>query len=403
MRCKGCNYELWNLPPGDCPECGKPWRFEDFQFRREFVQFLCPHCDRSYPGAYIASLASPHAFTCTGCQSAIELGQMCARPAEGTDGSQAMQQHFVWSDRRQVGRWRAFWRVIGYSLGTPSRIGNTMTQKRNLRGALWFSFLCLISTSLNCGSGLLVTLLLPNFIVIRSQAPSASAEIFTKVLGVFAFSVAGVLAQQLFFLVWGLITHAVIRITGRSHHALGHTLSATQYCAGTFIICAVPICGFYFPLISLVWMAVAMVSALAALHKISRWRTAFAVLAPPVVMISVSVWFVYSTVVGFWNIYNSRTPMNFPPMPTNSQPIVAPNTPTNTPSSAPPDATEVETDPAATAQTTSQPIDAPTKNPDPVIAAPTPTQSPTQDPAAPNPPKNTSSDSAAILNITHGI
>ena len=138
--------------------------------------------------------------------------------------------------------------------------------------------------------------------------------------------------------------------------------------------------------------------ALAALHKISRWRTAFAVLAPPVVMISVSVWFVYSTVVGFWNIYNSKTPMNFPPMPTNSQPIVAPNTPTTTPSSA---STDV-TDPATTS-TTSQPIDAPTKNPDPVIAAPTSTQSPTQDPAPPNPPKKTSNDSAAILNITHGI
>jgi hypothetical protein len=327
---------------------------------------------------------------------------MCARPAEGTDGSQAMQQEFVWSDRRQVGRWRAFWRVIGYSLGTPSRIGNTMTQKRDLRGALWFSFLCLISTTLNLILFFLIGFLLPTFTGSRGPSPLASATMFTTVLVLLVFSVAVVLAQQLFFLVWGLITHALIRITGRSHHALGHTLSATQYCAGTFIICAVPICGFYFSLISLVWMAVAMVSALAALHKISRWRTAFAVLAPPVVMISVSVWFVYSTVVGFWNIYNSRTPMNFPPMPTNSQPIVAPNTPINTPSSAPTDATEVETDPAATS-TTSQPLDAPTANPDPVIAAPASTQSPTQDPATTNPPKNTSSDSAAILNITHGI
>ena len=207
------------------------------------------------------------------------------------------------------------------------------------------------------------------------------------------------LALQLFLVVWGLITHALIRMTGRTRRPLGHTLSATQYCAGTFIICAIPICGLYFSLISFMWMAVAMVSALAALHKISRWRTAFAVLAPPVVMISVSVWFVYPTVVGFWNNLPSRTPMNFPPIPTNSQPIVAPNTPINTPSSAPTDATEVETDPAATSQL----IDVPIANPDPVIAAPASTQSPTQDPAAPNPPKNTSSDSAAILNITHGI
>ena len=396
MRCRGCNYELWNLPPGDCPECGKAWRFEDFHFRREFVQFLCPHCDCAYPGEYIASLALPYAFTCTGCQSAIELGQMCARPAEGIDGSQAMQLDFVWSDRRQVGRWRAFWRVVGYSLGTPSRIGNTMTQKRGLRGALWFSFLCLNFAGFNWLIFITIAFWLPSF---TGRSQSFRGVEFIAVLVFLAVFVGLVLAQQLFFLVWGLITHALIRMTGRARRAIGHTLSATQFCAGTFIICAIPICGFYFSLISFVWMAVAMVSALAALHKISRWRTAFAVLAPPVVMISVSVWFVYSTVIGFWNIYNSRTPMNFPPMPTNSQPIVAPNTPINPPSSAPTDATEVETDPAATSQL----IDAPTANPDPVSADPTSAPSPTQDPAAPNPPKNTSSDSAAILNITHGI
>ena len=397
MRCRGCNYELWNLPPGDCPECGKAWRFEDFHFRREFVQFLCPHCDCAYPGEYIASLALPYAFTCTGCQSAIELGQMCARPAEGIDGSQAMQLDFVWSDRRQVGRWRAFWRVVGYSLGTPSRIGNTMTQKRGLRGALWFSFLCLNFAGFNWLIFITIAFWLPSF---TGRSQSFRGVEFIAVLVFLAVFVGLVLAQQLFFLVWGLITHALIRITGRARRAIGHTLSATQFCAGTFIICAIPICGFYFSLISFVWMAVAMVSALAALHKISRWRTAFAVLAPPVVMISVSVWFVYPTVVGFWNNLPSRTPMNFPPMPTNSQPILAPNTPIKTPSSAPTDATEVETDPAATS-TTSLPIDAPTANPDPVNANPAPT--PTQDPAAPNPPKNTSSDSAAILNITHGI
>ena len=399
MRCRGCNYELWNLPPGDCPECGKAWRFEDFHFRREFVQFLCPHCDCAYPGEYIASLALPYAFTCTGCQSAIELGQMCARPAEGIDGSQAMQLDFVWSDRRQVGRWRAFWRVVGYSLGTPSRIGNTMTQKRGLRGALWFSFLCLNFAGFNWLIFITIAFWLPSF---TGRSQSFRGVEFIAVLVFLAVFVGLVLAQQLFFLVWGLITHALIRMTGRARRAIGHTLSATHFCAGTFIICAIPICGFYFSLISFVWMAVAMVSALAALHKISRWRTAFAVLAPPVVMISVSVWFVYPTVVGFWNNLPSRTPMNFPPMPTNSQPILAPNTPINTPSSAPTDATEVETDPAATS-TTSLPIDAPTANPDPVIVNPTSAPTPTQDPAAPNPPKNTSSDSAAILNITHGI
>jgi MFS family permease len=326
---------------------------------------------------------------------------MRARPVDGMTSSQAMQQEFVWSDRRQVGRWRAFWRVIGYSLGTPSRIGNTMTQKRDLRGALWFSFLCLISTTLNLILFFLIGFLMAIFGGSRSPAPFASAAMFTTVLGVLAFSVVVVIGQQLLFIAWGLITHALIRITGRSHHALGHTLSATQYCAGTFIVSAIPLCGFYLSLISLVWMAVAMVSALAALHKISRWRTAFAVLAPLVVIVSVSVWFIYAMFVeAFGFINNSTTPMNFPPMPTNSLPIVAPNTPTTTPSSAPTDATEVETDPATTS-TTSQPIDAPTKNSNPVITDPPPT--PTQDPTATIAPKKTSNDSAAILNITHGI
>jgi hypothetical protein len=387
---------LWGLPPGDCPECGKPWRFEDFQFRREFVQFLCPHCDCIYPGEHIASLAPPHEFTCTNCENTIQLNQMCARPVAGTDGSEAMQEEFVWIERRRVGRWRAFWRVVGYSLGAPSRIGNTMTQKRGLRGALWFSFLCLNFASFNWLIFISIALWLPSSIG-QGQSFRIVSEKFITVLIVLAISVGLVLAQQLFFLVWGLITHALIRMNGPSRHTIGHTLSATQYCAGTFIICAVPLCGFYFSLISLVWMAVAMVSALAALHKISRWRSAFAVLAPLVVIGSVLGWFVYAMVVGALGFFNTfRTPMNFPSMPPNSPNIVAPAAP-DASSNTPTDATEVETDPAATFK----PIDAPTAKTYPVISDPAPT--PTQDPAAPNPLKNTSSDSAAILNITHGI
>jgi hypothetical protein len=387
---------LWGLPPGDCPECGKPWRFEDFQFRREFVQFLCPHCDCIYPGEHIASLAPPHEFTCTNCENTIQLNQMCARPVAGTDGSEAMQEEFVWIERRRVGRWRAFWRVVGYSLGAPSRIGNTMTQKRGLRGALWFSFLCLNFASFNWLIFISIALWLPSSIG-QGQSFRIVSEKFITVLIVLAISVGLVLAQQLFFLVWGLITHALIRMNGPSRHTIGHTLSATQYCAGTFIICAVPLCGFYFSLISLVWMAVAMVSALAALHKISRWRSAFAVLAPLVVIGSVLGWFVYAMVVGALGFFNTvRTPMNFPSMPPNSPNIVAPAAP-DASSNTPTDATEVETDPAATFK----PIDAPTAKTYPVISDPAPT--PTQDPAAPNPSKNTSSDSAAIFNITHGI
>ena len=288
---------------------------------------------------------------------------MCARPIEGIDGSQAMQEEFVWIERRRVGRWRAFWRVVGYSLGAPSRIGNTMTQKRGLRGALWFSFLCLNFAGFNWLIFITIAFWLPSF---TGRSQSFRGVEFIAALVFLAVFVGLVLAQQLFFLVWGLITHALIRINGPSRHAIGHTLSATQYCAGTFIICAVPLCGFYFSLISLVWMAVAMVSALAALHKISRWRTAFAVLVPLVAIVSVSVWFVYAMVVGalgFLNGLNPRTPMNFPPMPQNSPAIVAPAVP-DTSSNAPPS---------------------------------------TEDPAPTNAPKNTSSDSAAILNFTHGI
>jgi hypothetical protein len=271
-----------------------------------------------------------------------------------------------------------------------------MTQKRGLRGALWFSFLCLNFASFNWLIFISIALWLPSSIG-QGQSFRIVSEKFITVLIILAISVGLVLAQQLFFLVWGLITHALIRMNGPSRHTIGHTLSATQYCAGTFIICAVPLCGFYFSLISLVWMAVAMVSALAALHKISRWRTAFAVVVPLVVIGSVLGWFVYAMVVGALGFFNTfRTPMNFPPLPPNSPNIVAPVAP-DASSNTPTDATEVETDPAATFK----PIDAPTANPDPVSADPA--SNLTQDPAAPNPSKNTSSDSAAILNITHGI
>jgi hypothetical protein len=305
-----------------------------------------------------------------------------------------MQQDFVWSDRRQVGRWRAFWCVIGYSLATPSRIGNTMTQKRDLRGALWFSFLCLCFAILGWPL-IFIAFTLP-FVGTARSISGSGGVIVLSVLFLLAMWVVLVLAQQLFVLMWGFMTHGLIRMTGRARRPLGHTLSATQYCSGTFILSWFPLCGMHLSLISIVWMAVAMVSALAALHKISRWRTALAVLVPPAIMFSILGWSAYAIALGFSNILNLSTPLNFPPIPQNSPAIVPPTVP-DAYSSAPTDATEVETDPAAT----SQPMDAPTKNPNPVITDPTPTT--TQDPAATNAPKNTSIDSAAILNFTHGI
>ena len=67
MRCKTCDYQLWNLRSRQCPECGTAFRVSDYDFVPNSVQFCCPHCNQIYYGTSARGQLVPPAFTCVSC------------------------------------------------------------------------------------------------------------------------------------------------------------------------------------------------------------------------------------------------------------------------------------------------------------------------------------------------
>ena len=39
MRCKQCEYPLWDLNPGPCPECGTVFDPTEFRFKTGEIRF----------------------------------------------------------------------------------------------------------------------------------------------------------------------------------------------------------------------------------------------------------------------------------------------------------------------------------------------------------------------------
>ncbi len=275
MRCRGCEYELWNMKPGTCPECGRKWQFDEFRFHPLAAQFLCPHCDHAYGGTDNQGLPTPRAFICSGCSEPIDLDQMRALPAPNTDGSTAMDDEFPWRDIERLGKWRAFWRTVGLSMSNPTRVGRMLPERSSFRSALIFSLLCGTITIVSSASPIVF------MIGFSNQQFSSGLEYVLQFLAIFFAVVLGfAILAQILLLLWGSCAHGILRISGGVHRPLRDSLSSTLFCTGPFLISAIPCCGFYIFLVSVIWMGVAMIHALASLQRVSRLRASIAVLAP---------------------------------------------------------------------------------------------------------------------------
>ncbi len=315
MRCRGCDYELWSMKPGACPECGRLWRFDEFRFRPLAAQFLCPHCDHPYAGTDEQGLPTPRAFICVNCTAPIDLDQMRALPAPGTDGSGAMDDEHAWSERARLGYWRAFWRTVGQSMGSPSRIGATLPQRSDFWGAVLFATICGMIGIFFSGSPLFV------LFGLASGQMSSGLEYALRAVGTMAGVIVGfVIVGQLLFLLWGCAAHGILRVGGGVRRPIVQSMSTTLYCSGPFIISAVPCCGIYIFPISFVWMAIGMIHAFASLHRISVMRASVAVLTPVLAFVAAIVLAIAGMIWisgnSTWSTNSATFSTQFPPSPT---------------------------------------------------------------------------------------
>ena len=108
MRCKICDYRLWNLRSRVCPECGTPFKPSEFEFFLNSVQFCCLHCNQTYYGTGAKGHLVPAEFECVKCARQIHMDEMVLLPTEGIEEEQTKAHTMPWMERKKRGAVRAW-------------------------------------------------------------------------------------------------------------------------------------------------------------------------------------------------------------------------------------------------------------------------------------------------------
>ena len=294
MRCKVCEYRLWNLNSRNCPECGTPFRPSDYQFIPNSVQFCCPHCDQAYYGQDLKGHLVPPQFDCVQCGQHVHMDQMVLRPGKNLREEQTELDYNPWLERARRGRFKGWFAMIGRSMVGPVRLINATPPESSVRQAFWFAFIVLLITLL---TGILSIVLfyglLPFVLFARMGAAMGGAGAppgpppIAFLGGLCGCSGAvlliGIIGYIVYLLIWGAVTHLIVGAGRQREQGIGRTYQALCYSCGPFILGAVPCLGPYvLQMPGFVWWVVSAIFMVQAGHKIHGGRATLAVLAFPV-------------------------------------------------------------------------------------------------------------------------
>ncbi|CAG1002558.1 hypothetical protein PHYC_03003 [Phycisphaerales bacterium] len=278
MRCKTCDYTLWNLKARECPECGSPFRPSDFEFTLNSVRFCCPHCGQDYYGTGEKGHLIPDRFPCVSCGQFIEMDQCVLLPTEGVADEQTKVDEMPWFERSRRGIFASWFATIGRAMVAPHRLMDSIPQG-SPSGFLFGS----LTTSILYGVSAV-----PVFIVIMAIGAGVGGNA-TRVVAGMAGGLGGTLLGILvgtfvFMALWIGSAHVVLNITGGTPHPIRRTSQAIGYSAGANVLSAIPCVTFYFFWLWWIWWAVAAIIMLARAQKVSGGRATLAVLAFPLLL-----------------------------------------------------------------------------------------------------------------------
>ncbi|MBN1490610.1 MAG: YIP1 family protein [Phycisphaerae bacterium] len=279
MRCRTCEYRLWNLHARRCPECGAPFRPSDYDFVPNTVQFLCPHCNQAYYGTDAHGHLEPRQFNCVSCGTWIDMDEMLLLPTEGVAEEKTGVLRLPWLERATRGRMRAWWDTVKLALVSPRRMMQALPARFPSADGWGFFFLTQL---LVMAVGILsVTLLWAAGAVFGGGG--GGVAMFSVMFGFMAVTVAALL---ILVMIWGVVAHGLLRLTGETHGGLGRTYAALCYSSGANLLSAVPCCGVY---VGWIWWLVSAVLAVAEAQRVRGGRAALAVLTPPLTILAVFV------------------------------------------------------------------------------------------------------------------
>ncbi len=288
MRCKTCEYRLWNLTSRQCPECGTPFVPSQYEFMINSVQFCCPHCDQGYYGTGLSGHLVPADFDCASCGRHIHMDQMVLRPTAGVGEDQTVVDRNPWLDRKRIGRWAGWFKTIGLAMGDPNRLMKNTPQESSLGQAA--SFATITNLPGLIFSTAPITCYFSFFIAIMMMAGMAGGGFGGGGLlaGFGGAFVLAMLMLVLLFVVWGLMIQGVLVMGGRPAFGIARTYQALWYSSGVNILLGIPCIGASFWFIPAVWWIVSAALMVKQAQQVSGLRATMAVLTGPLLVILVS-------------------------------------------------------------------------------------------------------------------
>jgi hypothetical protein len=301
MRCKTCDYPLWNLSARLCPECGTPFKPSDYEFTLNAVRFCCPHCNQAYYGTGPRGHLVPRSFACVTCARPVDMDEMVLLPAEGVSDEQTESIRQPWLERgtrrKPIPAWFA---TIGHALTRPGQLLQATPPTSGLGQATLFLLSTLGAIALASGVMFGATMGCMGAMMVGAGGgrPTPGAFVGWQSVGI-ALGVAA-FALVAWLVMTGLVcvvAHGLLRLTGGCAHGLGRTWQALCYSSGANVVSLVPCLGGY---IGWIWWAVSASVALKDAQRVHGGRAALAVLAVPLLACAAVVglygYIVYSAV-----------------------------------------------------------------------------------------------------------
>lgn len=282
MHCRTCDYALWNLTTRICPECGSGFLPSQYEFVPSSVAFCCPGCDQPYYGLGEKGHLIPRSFECIKCSEQVDMDEMVLRPAEGVDEKRTAVDTVAWHERSKNGFLKSWFKTVIQSMGQPTKLGKA-SQAHDRIGAAWgFAFLNFLLVFL----GYAVTMGGVGVLIFFTARGGSGVGVGAPIMAMVVTSAVITLFIVFGMLLWGLVAHAVLAISGGAPRPMSRTYEAICYSTGVLSLMAVPVVNFCgVQCIALIWWVVAAILIVWKAQGVHGGRAALAVLVFPVICI----------------------------------------------------------------------------------------------------------------------
>ncbi len=282
MRCKSCEYILWNLAARQCPECGTGFKPSDYEFTLNSVQYRCPHCGQPYYGTAANGHLVPKSFTCVSCNNPVNMDDMVLLPTEGLHEDQTQADEMPWLARKKIGFFKALFGTLGRSMGGPAPLIRLTPVTSPITDALYY--VTVTQVVINLLSVGVVILFFAGLAIFGRGGGGIGA--IAAMLG----TMFGVLLGGLVYaLIWAGTVHLTLKLSGPTQAGFGRTVHAICYSSGCNILSGVPCLGFYLSIFGYLWWAIAAIFMVRDGQKVSALRASLAVLWLPVLLMAMGV------------------------------------------------------------------------------------------------------------------